>query len=371
MKKFFMFVVLCLMTFSGFAQTIVSSNIYEDTYVSVNGGVFGFIKPNINGYDDFTESLRGTASLRVGKYITPSFGLELDGSVGMANRTTFIDHSNVSLNALFNLNNIFHKYRGTCDRVEFVPFVGVGWLHTYGDVVSNNISGKGGLQINWNIGKERAWQINLRPSITYMLTNNGLGEVSDCKFTANRAFVSAEIGFTYKFKNKKKTHNFVICPKRFTQEEMDAVVDMYHASRKAYENKTQELDNANSKITLLTQECDSLRNREMVVETFANTAIGFEIGSADLLSTSKATLFTLIESIKNENSSILIVGYSDAQTGSDERNMELSEMRVNTIKNILIENGIAATRIEVIAKGSTEQVFEDNDMNRVVTIQVE
>lgn len=371
MKKILMFFIGLLTITGVYAQTVLSSNFVEDTYVGVNGGVFGYTKPTYQGYENFAKSLKGSASLRVGKYFTPSFGLELDGSVGMSNRSTFVDHTNVSLNALVNMNNLIHGYKGTCDKVEFVPFVGVGWFHTYGNLVSNNMSGKGGLQVNWNFDKNRSWQLNFRPHITYVLTNNGFGNVSDFKFTTNRAFVTVEVGVTYKFKNRKKTHNFVLCPNKYKQSDMDGLMQEVNSYRALYEDCRNKLSVTMNDVKRLEMICDSLRKREMVTQTFASTAVGFEIGSSELLTTSKATLLTLVKSIKDEQTKVLIVGYADAQTGSDERNMEISEMRVETVKNMLVEHGIDEGRIETLAKGATEQIFEVNEINRVVTIKVE
>ena len=233
MKKILFFMVALFATMSIFAQTVTSSNIFENTYVSVGAGGYGWVKPTNNGYDTFIESVRPSASIRVGKFLTPTFGFELDAFVGMANRDKFVENSNLSLNGLFNVTNMFSKYDGSPKTFEVVPFVGLGWLRTYG-TVTNNLSGKGGVQFNWNLGKDEAWQINLIPSITYSLTNNGYGELSELKFNANRAFVNLQAGVTYKFKNKKGTHNFVLCPYSVTQDEKDAELNSQISSSNRY-----------------------------------------------------------------------------------------------------------------------------------------
>lgn len=373
-----MFLIVCFASFNLFAQTVVSSTILEDTYVSLNGGVFGWLKPQQHGHNNFVESLRGSASVRVGKFFTPIVGVEIDGDFGMGNYSTFFSHSNVTFNGLLNVNNMIHGYNGEPDIIEVVPFVGTGWIHTFGDFTSNNLSGKGGVQFNWNINKNKSWQLNVRPSITYILTNNKFHSNTNCQFTSNRAFTTFEIGVTYKFKNKKNTHNFVICPKLFTQKDMDDITSQLEKTQRllVHSNKVNEkcvhkLKHAMHIIDELTSERDSLLKRKTVVTTVSKTAVGFTIGKSELLTTSKATLLTFIENVKNNSSKIILTGYSDSETGSRKWNKQLSQLRAETIKSFLIENGINESRIEIHAKGSDEQLFNENNVNRVVIINVD
>ena len=370
MKKILFFMVAMFATMSIFAQTVTSSNVFENTYVSVGAGGYGWVNPTNNGYDNFIESVRPSASLRIGKFLTPTFGLELDGFVGMANRDKFVENTNLSLNGLFNVTNMLSKYDGSPKTFEVVPFVGIGWLRTYG-TVTNNLSGKGGIQFNWNLGKKEAWQINVIPSITYSLTNNGYGESSELKFNANRAFVNLQAGVTYKFKNKKGTHNFVLCPYSVTQDEKDALNNIIAERSKALaitskmlNKRTDELRTAKNVITAQESVIDSLKNRKMTID--APIAVGFEIGKSDVSKTQMASLVSLSKILKDNDSKITIVGYADAQTGTVERNQELSEARANAVANILKNLGVKDENIVVKGMGASEQIFEDNDMNRVV-----
>lgn len=378
MKKILVFLIVCFVNISMFAQTVLPSTLLEDTYVSLNVGTFGPLNPKKHGHDNFIESLRGSSSVRVGKYLIPSVGVEIDGDFGIGNYSTFFSHANVTVNTLFNVNNMIHSYKGKSDVIEVVPFVGIGWFHTYGKFVTNNLSGKGGVQFNWNFHKNDALQFNVRPSITYALTNEGFETNSNCKFSSNRSFVTLEVGLTYRFKNKKNTHNFVICQKKFTQEEMDEIVRQLAKTRKLLEESNNvnkcavhKLKHSLKVIEVLNHERDSLMNREMVINKISKTAIGFNIGKNTLLETSKATLLTFIENIKNSNSNIILTGYSDAETGSKEWNKQLSNLRAETIKNFLVENGIDESRITIIPKGSEEQLFNENNINRVVIVDIE
>ena len=63
---------------------------------------------------------------------------------------------------------------------------------------------------------------------------------------------------------------------------------------------------------------------------------------------------------------VTVEGYADANTGSAERNQTLSELRANTVKNVLIDNGVAESRITTVGKGASVQPFTENDVNRAV-----
>jgi hypothetical protein len=204
------------------AQIIENAPFTDNMFISVQSGVDGSLKPISNGYGNFGKSIQNYTTVRLGKWVNPCLGFELDGSVGLQKSPTFVEHSNIGVNALVNVNNLCHPFRGECDKTEFVPFLGIGWHHTY-DYVSNNISCKFGGQVNFNFGSEKQWQFNIIPSFCYVLTNNKANRVTASKvgFDSKRAIVVLQVGFTYKFKNKSGSRNFDVSPYFYTQDEFD------------------------------------------------------------------------------------------------------------------------------------------------------
>jgi outer membrane protein OmpA-like peptidoglycan-associated protein len=275
---------------------------------------------------------------------------------------------------MMNLNNAIHRYKGEPDRVEVVPFVGIGWYHTYG-TVTNNIASKFGSQVNFNMGKEKKWQINVIPSINYIMTDNGFGMVTgQPRFDAHRAIVNMQVGVTYKFKNHTGKHNFVhhhsLCKYKYTKADYEkllkTVAERDTLLKKAY-NTNANLTNA---LKEKQAEIDKLNAREMtVVENVnVNSAVGFEIGKADIHYTQKAGLLNLIEMVKGSDTKLVVVGYADAKTGSKSRNLKLSEMRANAVKKFLVDNGVKEENVTVEFKGDTEQMYSENEVNRVVVL---
>lgn len=371
MKKFFMIMTaMFVMTSAVFAGTPVeTSKVFDNTYVSVNVGASGDITPSNWGYEgkDFYQTIRPTATLRFGKWVTPTFGVELQGEAGFGtlNVPTFVDHSYVGANAMLNLNNLFHGYRGKADKVEVVPYAGIGWWHSYG-VVTNNIATQYGMKLNVNLGKSQAWQLNVVPQITYLLAGDGACEgVRQPHFDVRNAYVGLQVGFTYKFKNQYGTHDFVLCNKKYTQAEMDEM-----------NAEVNRLRQANSDLTTALKDCEARKNKVeqvVVVEVKENVVynlprVQFEQGSNVITKTSQAALQQIAETIKLTTGKWNILGYA-SEEGSNEYNKTLSTQRANAVKDALVELGVSSNQLVVEGCGATTKFsVKHPELNRVVEI---
>ena len=373
MRKLIFMLVALFATFSLSAQTVVSSKLTDDVYVGVNTGVSMWMHAHTMGYDGHRDAIRSVSSVRVGKYLLPTVGFELEGQVGMANRDKFVDHVMLGGNLLFNVNNMVHKYKGEPDKFEFVSFVGLGWHHTT-DVVTNNIASKMGMQVNYNFGKEKQWQINLIPSMNYVMTDNGFGKMTgQPRFDIHRAYLNGQVGVTYKFRNSKKTHNFVLCPYKYTKDDYDKWVKLMNESDKALATAHSKNKEYSDLLMAKQKEIDALNAREMVVNetvVLVNAPIGFEIGKSKLLKTQRAALETIADAVKGTDTKLNVVGYADAKTGTKARNLKLSEERAMVVKDALVKLGVKEENINVVYMGDTEQPFKENDLNRVVVFSV-
>ena len=373
MKKFIFMLAVMFASLSLNAQTVEYSKFTDNFYVGVNTGAAGWLHPHTINHSTFLNSMHSVSGVRVGKYITPVVGFELDMEVGMANHNKFVDHTTFGGNLMVNLNNAIHRYKGEPDKVEVVPFVGIGWHHTYGDksLVTNNIASKFGSQVNFNMGKEEKWQINVIPSINYIMTDNGFGKMTgQPRFDAHRATINMQVGVTYKFKNSNGKHNFTTCPYSYTKADYDKLLKDIENRDKTIEDLATKGEAMDKLIKCQKKKIDELNAREMtVVENInVNSAVGFEIGKADIHYTQKAGLLNLVEMVKGSDTKLVVVGYADAKTGSKERNMKLSEMRANAVKKFLVDNGVKEENVTVEFKGDTEQMYSENEVNRVVVL---
>lgn len=78
----------------------------------------------------------------------------------------------------------------------------------------------------------------------------------------------------------------------------------------------------------------------------------------------------MAETIKASDCKYTITGFADKQTGSAQRNMQLSQQRAQNVHDYLVSKGVSADRLDVIAKGSTENPFPQAYLNRVVIVQM-
>lgn len=82
---------------------------------------------------------------------------------------------------------------------------------------------------------------------------------------------------------------------------------------------------------------------------------------------SEASLANVIAYLKKHpESRVTVTGYADKGTGTPAINMQVSKKRAEAAAATLRKSGIEASRIDVVAKGDTEQPFAENEKNRVV-----
>ncbi len=99
----------------------------------------------------------------------------------------------------------------------------------------------------------------------------------------------------------------------------------------------------------------------------------FSIGSAYINKKEAAKLKRLAEWLKaNEKYIVDIVGYADAATGTPKVNLEVSKRRAESVRKMLISNGVAENRIVMDYKGDTVQPYVGKiEENRVVICALE
>jgi len=216
MKQLFLVTALLACVLGVSAQTPVKSTLAESKltdnwYIGLNGGLS---VPKTSHYFS-TSNLNSEGSLRVGRYLTPVFGLAVDCNARFDNqpdekRGTLVQMVNTSLLATLNLSNFFGGYSGKPRRIELVLLPGMGWGRTFGTASDegtgyNTINSTVALDLAWNIGRSRAWQVYVEPAIVYTL--NG-PFIDGLKYNINKSAIQVNLGFNYKLRNSNGTHNF-------------------------------------------------------------------------------------------------------------------------------------------------------------------
>lgn len=339
-----------------------------------------------SGLMDVTSPYIG---LSFGKYINPIFGARVDvGGFYMKNYypNTNIDKSlkykyiNTNLDFMVNLSNLFGGYN--FDRVvDFHGIMGVGYTRHLG--FSNGVSDFGmstnELQnakknfVNTRLGVQAAFHVSKLVDINLEANANlvdGYFGYSDRKFNG---YVNAMVGVTYKFKKRGFELAEVVEPGLVA-----SLNDEINRQRGEIDNKDKKINQLESDLRDSKNENLALNNRigeleDQLGNVKANqVVVTYQIGKTDVSKEQLVTIYNVAQLLKeNPKTNVEIFAYADAQTGSAKRNKVLTERRAENIVKILTENyGISADRIKTYAYGSEQQVYDNNDWNRVAVIIV-
>lgn len=352
MKKFIMMMLVAvasMFSMTANAQYAVDGHKFFDNWsVGVNAGV----QSNLH---DWNAPQGAVTGLTFNKQVTPVFGLTFEGQVGWNNLANwnhngydkFLDYlSNgdparihtqpfthvhngnavdaVGVYALGNVNlmNWFAGYKGSPRLFEVVPFAGVGYGHTffnstYGDDI-NHLLAKAGTSLDFNLGKERAWSINLRPAVVYNVAQGAAGNRA-YGFKMQHAVFEATAGVTYHFGTSNGKHHFtnVVIPDPVPVEVIREVpVEV---------------------VKEVVIEKPVVETETVVATAPEKLVIGFAFDSAELSPEAKEAL---VELAKNHKAATVVAYASYEDKTPAAYNMKLSENRANVIANFLREQGV-------------------------------
>jgi len=328
MKKIFILMMALMMSFvSVNAQTAIETpKFFDNTYISVGGGA----STPLDFYD--VLPLNPSATLNIGKWFTPVWGAELEGTAwfgshdarGTANRWDFVNTHNivrgsyVGVNGLVNFMNLFAGYKGTPRLFEVNGVVGLGWAHYYrpnvSDKYSNALGARTGLDLAFNLGKKKAHSISVRPAVLWNLSRPG-NSVGQLAFNKMGAQLYLGVAYTYHFKTSNKTHNFKVYDVGAMQGEIDRL---------------------NAELGKKPHEVVREVVKEVKVVEKVNTSdavVYFAFDSAELDDRAKEELDKL-----GENGIYVVDAWASSE-GTTEYNLALSQRRADAVKAYLEARG--------------------------------
>lgn len=402
MKKIIMLAVAALGFSAAQAQvTLEGSKLTDNISFTLKGGAVSPFQ-----HYAFFKNARGIFGAELRKQVTPILGLGIEGewtvntsSWGKApanvwqsalgvKSSNMIDHQFVGGFATFNLSNFFGGYKGAPRCVEVEAVIGTGWLHAYqngADVTDENSwYTKYGVNFNFNLGESKAWTISLKPSILWDMNadakkverKGGIGTNAQAsRYNANAAAVEMEAGITYHFKNSNGARYFTICPKQYTQADIDALNGQINSLRNNLNNAQADLDACNARAAQLARDleaCKAQKNKvtEVVKETEVKSAsletnVFFKQGKSVIERAQQPNVERVATFLKNhKDATVSIKGYASPE-GSAEINKKLAEARANAVKDMLVKNyKIKASRIQAEGQGVGD-MFSEPDWNRV------
>lgn len=385
-KKLFFALALMMGGSSAFAQTESAQLGYEPypyNFVQLQGGISTLLRDNMY--------ITPTASVGFGRFFGSGIGARLhvngwqskggfdafarNGQEEFVNMkpTYKFRYLTTDLDLLFNINNLFKGSDRHMVDVILVGGVGLGYAWHNGELngLLNNdaylLSNGQPLHSSdmfanaWGVdgakNDHHLWTHNLRVglmldfnvskhlSVGVEADLNSLDDDFNSRYSNNDDWMlTAQLSLTYKFGFKARKAPVAV-PVQVVQTVDNSRNTEQVVTTPTVEEKPVEVEKA---------------KREIEVH--------FGLNSSSLSSEESANVEKLANWLKlYPKTKVSITGYADKGTGTAAINRKLSEQRVNAVANELVQKyGIDASRIKTNYKGDTEQLFSDNDSNRVV-----
>lgn len=375
--------ICCLFTAEAHDRQALQGTKFLDNWsIGLNGGV---TQPLAHPYS-LGENIRPTAGIEIYKQFTPvlklgagaDFGINTTGVYGNRGVRTTFDNSNVSLLGGLNLMNMFGGYNGEPRVFEIEAIGGIGWGHTYGANAAdgpdyNYMTTKFGLNLNFNIGEEKAWTIAVRPAIVYDIEGRG-AEHNNVKFNSDRAWAELTAGVVYHFRTSNGKHHFTY-EALYDQMEVDALNSRINSLRSQLSDADDELAMAHSRIGVLENKLEECSNRQPVeiVRTVTETKtssslesiVTFRQGRTSIDASQYPNVERVATYLNNHRNAVVVIkGYASPE-GSAEVNERIANQRAQAVKDMLVKKyRIDSRRITAEGQGIGD-MFSEPDWNRV------
>ena len=377
MKKLGLLFAAAAMAVSVNAQTVTESKTFDNFYIGITGGA----QVKTTG-ESWMNNLNSNAGLRIGRWFTPVFGLAAEGNVYfndhckhyMPQSKTLARYMNVGLIGTVNLSNWFAGYKGEPRLFDVVPVFGFGCGHTFGTAAGDNekelnaLTSKAGIDFTFNLGKAKAWQVYVEPSMNWSLNGYGYEGVA---YDINKSAFQLNAGIVYKFKNSNGSHNFTIAQLR-DQSEIDGLNSQINNLRNDLNNKDSQLSAKDKQIKDLQNALDECNKKPKYVKPATATnlqpTVLFQQGKSNVEKSQMPNIELIAQYMKNHpEANIEIKGYASPE-GPKELNQKLSEKRAEAVKKVLVKKyKIAANRLTTKGMGATDKLFKQVEFNRVST----
>ena len=344
MKKFIFGLILAfMMSFSVNAQVATEkAKLFDNTYVTVQGGAATSLM-----FDEVFP-VNGIATLAIGKQLTPTFALEVEGDAWfgshMYGNTRFDGLSHnivrttyVGLNGKTNWTNLLCGYKGAPRTFEVGTTAGLGWIHMFTPGtepegrIGDGLGAKTALDLSWNLGKAKAHTLTVQPAVLWNLSVPGNSK-ENLAFNRKGAQLYLGVGYTYHFKTSNGTHHF----------------KQYDIA--AYRNKIAYLENELAKKPKEVI-VEKIVIKEVPVETKTSAQqpayVFFAQNSAELTDEAKAELDKITGTVT--------VTATASPEGAASYNQALSQRRADAVKAYLESRGVTvqeATGLGVTGKTS-------------------
>ena len=385
MKKVLLFLLLIGLSTGAMAQAEVSG---EKHSVATNSfWANWFVQANVVGssfwgsqeqqsfkFSKMTKDYRTNLgfSIALGKWFTPGLGLRTKFN-GVWGRSVISEDKSLNASkywtlqeqALFNLSNMLMGYNE--QRVwNFIPYAGGG--------VGRNMS-YGCYALGFSVGLLNTFRISPKVAFNFDI-NYGSYEPSFDGFSAGGdsklslkgrdRVINVELGLTYRLgKATWKSTPDIDAMQALSQSEIDALNAQLADLMAENERLGEELANAEQQAAPAPQEPVTITK----VVT-APVSVFFNLNKAVISSQRDLqNVAALVAVAKEQGTKLVVTGYADSQTGSAERNRQLSEQRAEAVVAELLKMGVSRNQIETVAVGGVD-TLTPTPYNRRATVEI-
>ena len=147
--------------------------------------------------------------------------------------------------------------------------------------------------------------------------------------------------------------------------DIDKCKNDFHAAMHDIYNLLAEEDEREEVAKVTEQEVEKTETPQVVIVTENEKKevmqiIYFDFDNSKLSEVSKNTLFDFLDKNKKKLSRYIIFGHTDTK-GHDKYNMDLSIKRAGSVKQALLDQGIASDDISILGKGESELAIDTPD----------
>lgn len=336
MKK----ITLLLATMFGMALAANAQYAGHKFFDNWSVGVEGGVSSNLHDWDTPNG---GTAAINFTKGITPVLSLEFQVAGGfnsnanwnMGKSANVLDDLTIFGNTKVNLMNWFGGYKGTPRFFEMQARTGFGYMRSFYPNYAGNLTSNGndlnrcvfkfGIDFDFNVDKQKAWTVSLRPAVIVKTGEETSPEFlgcdnGTCGAFGHNAIAQITAGVTYHFKTSNGTHYFTEVKPVEVTKIVEKIVE-------------KPVDKVVEKVV-----------EKVVTKENSTVIVEFAQNKANLTETAKAKLNAIASNV-----TVAIDGYASPE-GNKAYNVKLSQRRCDAVKSYLEGRGVKV--VDVKAHGA-------------------
>ena len=309
-----------------------------------------------------------------GKWFNPYWGLRLSATGGALRlrypeETDILHYKNVSLAAdfMWNMTNTIGGY-DPYRVISVIPYVGFASNYAFKNPFGKTLAFGISTGMRFNVRLCRYADIFVEGKVN-ILSDDYNGVIKSKRAEATLALLG---GISFNFGGKKfGSYNPV--RETFVREALNAEINTMRSQDNTLAQKNELLEVENTQLKKqLAQKPKVITEKQSPCDAQLTSTVRFALNSSVVTDEEMINIYNIAEWMKaNPTCDVIVTGYADKETGTDEYNKKLSEQRANKVIKILVkEYNIDESRLKLIANGSSMQPYPNNNSwNRVVVFK--